>query len=389
MKIRIGLVGLPNVGKSSLFNAIAQQSIAQSENYPFCTIEPNMAPLAVPDDSLSALASMEQQQQHLRKAVPATMEWVDVAGLCKGASRGEGLGNRFLGTVRDCNAICHVLRLFEDPNTIHVDGRVDPLTDAQVVNLELLLADIDHVQRRLERTTCRGVERDVLEQVLEGLLAGTPARNVGLDEAQEFAIKSMGLLTLKPTLYCFNVDEVDFTLDRAETFSRAKDILQAIPEHEKSKTNEELKFGLVSAKLESELADKSAKEQIEFLASLGVRGTEETIKDLFSHNVLPRQICNLLGLEMAYTGPGVPLERSSTTKAHMFRSGSLTADGLASRLHGDIHKGFIRAEVVPATTLLEYPTYTAAKEAGVVRGEGRDYVLQGNDVVLIKWKPTK
>jgi GTP-binding protein YchF len=383
MKIRIGLVGLPNVGKSSLFNALAQQSIAQAANYPFCTIEPNMARLCVPDTYIGGLAER-------RNAVPATMEWVDVAGLCKGAHRGEGLGNRFLGTIRDCNAICHVLRVFDDTDTPgeesvhHVHGVVDPLTDAQVVNLELLMADLDHVQRRLEKTTCRDSEREALETVEQALLQGIPARDVGLDDAAQLAIKSMGLLTLKPVLYCFNVDEVDFTLGRSEALEQAREVIKAIPDHEDSQKNDCM-FTLVSAKLEAKLSRKSEEEQLEYLDSLGV----SALDDLFSHKVLPGKIRELLDLSLVYTGPGVPLERSSTTKAHIFRRGTLTADGLASRLHGDIHKGFIRAEVISAPTLLKYESYAAAKEAGQCRGEGRDYVLDANDVVLVKWKATK
>jgi GTP-binding protein YchF len=382
MKIRIGLVGLPNVGKSSLFNALAQQSMAQAANYPFCTIEPNVARLDVPDTYLRALAGH-------RNAVPATMEWVDVAGLCKGAHRGEGLGNRFLGTIRDCNAICHVLRVFDDDSSEeivhHVHGVVNPQIDAQVVNLELLLADLEHVQRRLEKTTCRDSERDALETVEQALLQGIPARDVGLDEDAQLAIKSMGLLTLKPVLYCFNVDEVDFTLGRCEALEQAREVLEAVPDREGSQKKNDCMFTLVSAKLEAKLSRKSEEQQLEYLDSLGV----SRLDDLFSHKVLPGKIRELLDLSIVYTGPGVPLERSGTTKAHLFRRGTLTADDLASRLHGDIHKGFLRAEVISAPTLLEYESYAAAKEAGQCRGEGRDYVLDANDVVLVKWKATK
>ena len=391
MKIRIGLVGLPNVGKSSLFNALAKESLAQAANYPFCTIEPNIARLPVPDPYLDALASMDDgkvNDNSQRKRVYSTMEWVDVAGLAKGAHRGEGLGNRFLGTIRDCNAICHVLRLFEDSNTVHVDGTVDPLTDAQVVNLELLLADEDHVQRRLERTTCQDTERHALEMIQTGLSKGIPARDTPLNEAQLFAIKSMGLLTLKPVLYCFNVDEVDFTLARSDAMNQAREILRRVPEHETSKHVDEQLFSLVSAKFESDLSAKAIPEQLDFLESLGVEETPDSLGRLFSHTVLPQKIQELLGLHMMYTGPGVPVERSQTTKAHIFRNGSFTADGVASRLHGDIYKGFIRAEVIPANKLLGYSSYSTAKEDGAVRGEGRDYAIQPDDVVLIKWKAT-
>ena len=207
-KIRVGIVGLPNVGKSTLFNALAQQSLAQAANFPFCTIEPNVAPIAVPSDHLHDLSAFAGTT----RTVPATIEWVDIAGLAKGASRGEGLGNKFLGTARECDALCHVVRAFADPGIVHVDGKMDPAADAEAINLELLLADAAHVERRLEKTTCRGEEREALEVVLEGLQRGVPARAAGLTDAQlrNAGVRSMGLLTLKPVLYTFNVDEEDF-----------------------------------------------------------------------------------------------------------------------------------------------------------------------------------
>ena len=206
MRIRVGIVGLPNIGKSSLFNALARKSIAQAENFPFCTIEPNVALIPVPDANLPGLAKMADSN----KVVPAAIEFLDVAGLVAGASRGEGLGNRFLATIRECHAICHLVRYFEDIDIVHVDGRVDPKKDAEAVNLELLLADIAHIERRLEKTNCRGEERETLELLLPDLHRGIPARSMDLPPSGLLAIKSMGLLTLKPVLYVFNVDEVDF-----------------------------------------------------------------------------------------------------------------------------------------------------------------------------------
>jgi len=270
----------------------------------------------------------------------------------------------------------------------HIEGVVDPVADAQVVNLELLLADLEHVQRRLEKKTCGGLERETLIEVEQKLSLGIPARDAGLHADAQFAIKSMGLLTLKPVLYCFNVDEVDFTLNRAEALEQAQTLLQSILN--RPELSEKDLFTIVSARLETELAEKSVNEQLEYLDGLGMNvGSDDAgspAQKLLSHHVLPTRIRELLDLDVVYTGPGVPPERSRTTKAHLFRRGALTADDLADRLHGDLQKGFIRAEVVPAPRLLECGSYGAAKTMGQVRGEGRDYVLADQDVILIKWK---
>jgi GTP-binding protein YchF len=312
------------------------------------------------------------------------MEWVDVAGLAKGAHRGEGLGNRFLGTLRDVNCIAHVIRAFDDENIIHVDGQIDPVTDTEVINLELMLADLAHAERRLEKTTCQGLERETLLIVSKGLQEGVPARAMGLSKDQEFSIKFMGLLTLKPVLYCFNVDEVDFTMDRETAIDRAVEVLSSVQYCDPLTDM----FTLVSAKIEAEIALKGVEEQEEYLASLGVALEQPTqsFDELLSYNVLPSMVKELLNLSLVYTGPGVPPERSRTTKSYLMSNNGWTADDLASRLHGDIKRGFIKAEVTPAKRLLQYETYIAAKETGCVRTEGRDYVLNPNDVVLIKWK---
>ena len=396
MKVRIGILGLPNVGKSSLFNALAQQSIAQAANFPFCTIEPNVAPIAVPDahllESLGDFAGTERRAS-------ATIEWVDVAGLARGASRGEGLGNKFLATARECDAICHVVRVFEDPDTIHVEGLVDPVADAEVVNLELLLADVAHVERRLEKTTCRGEERATLETVLAALNRGVPARSAGLTEAQRHlpGLRSMGLLTLKPVVYAFNVDEVDFALERAAALASAERALAAIEYRDPNAD----RLAIVSSKLEAEVGTRSRAEQLQYLDALGMESSTfkselgfpaadaahaPPLDSLLSHTVLPALVCELLGLSMAYTGPGVPRDSTATTKAHLFRKGALTAGGLAGRIHGDLERGFMRAEVVAASALLRHETFAAARDAGCVRTEGKDYALNEEDVVLIKWK---
>lgn len=379
MKVRVGILGLPNVGKSTLFNALAQKSIAQAANFPFCTIEPNLAPIAVPDEYLDRLGTFANSI----KTVPATMEWVDVAGLAKGAHRGEGLGNRFLASLRECDAICHLVRTFEDEDIVHVDGMVDPAADAEVINLELLLADEAHAERRLQKTTCQGEERETLEKVVAGLKEGIPARAIGLSASEAFSIKSMGLLTLKLTLYAFNVDEVDFTLGKEDAFTVAEGIFQSI---EYCDPNMDM-FTLVSAKIEAELSARERHDQMEYLESLGVElEPGQDFDDLLSFRVLPSLVRKLLGLSLVYTGPGVPPERSKTTKAYMFSQGSMTAEGLAGRLHGDLKKGFIRAEVASAGNLIEHDSYTKAKDSGCIRTEGREYVLTSGDVVLIKYK---
>lgn len=375
MKVRIGILGLPNVGKSTLFNALARQQIAQAANYPFCTIDPNIAQVLLPDPHIESLGRFANSA----RTVPATIEWVDVAGLAKGAHRGEGLGNRFLGTLRDCQAVCHVVRAFEDPNVVHVDGMVDPLQDVEAIGLELLFADMAHVDRRLARTNVPDEERDTLEKVAEGLEKGIPARALGLSEDEKFSIKSMGLLTLKPVCYAVNVDEVDYLLGREETTSKVQQTLHKIDNFDPVNDL----WTIVSAKLEAELSILSEADQLEYLTAMGVDSVDLD-DSLFSYNVLPTMARRLLGLSLVYTGPGVSPERSKTTRAHLVSS--LTAVGLAGRLHGDIEKGFMFAEVTPASILLDLPNYANAKEAGCIRTEGKNYELEENDVVLIQWK---
>lgn len=379
MKIKVGIVGLPNVGKSTLFNALAKRSLAQASNFPFCTIDPNVAPIAIPDPYLQPLGLLADS----RRTVPATIDWIDVAGLTKGASRGEGLGNKFLATIRECDAICHVVRSYEDDNIVHVDGKVDALADAEVVNLELLLADLAHAERRLDKASCQDEEREALEKAAECLEKGMPARSAGLSDAESFSIKSMGLLTLKPVLYAFNVDEVDFFFGREDAQRDAERAVESL-----QYSNSRALCVIVSAKVEAKISSRSEEEREEFLSSLGVElDRDDSITDMLSYSALPLKAMDLLDLSLVYTGPGVPPERSRTTRAHVLpRKQELTATGLAGKLHGTIQKGFIRAEVVSAPELLEYPSHLAAKEAGCVRTEGREYVLAPDDVVLIKWK---
>ena len=420
MKCRIGLLGLPNVGKSSLFNALAQQSIATAANFPFCTIDPHVAPIAVPDATLTALACASWQQQHTAR--PATMEWMDVAGLAPNAHKGEGLGNQFLGTLRTCHALCHVVRVFDNTaatndDVHHVTGRVNPVQDVQLINLELLLADLEHVQRRLEKIQSSAavrnhdsthvVEHDVLSRIQDALERGQPARSLNLTIDEQAVIRGMGLLTLKPVLYALNVDEVDFTLGRAQAVERIQqEILPRLglldcPDDgndDDTKENEASKDGyvIVSAKLEADLYQQfpNPQDRYEYFTdelgmddSVGITSWQD-LEKLLSYNVLPHAIQTMLDLAVVYTGPGVPPERSQTTKAHLFSPSreAWTAHDLAGRLHGDIQRGFIKAEVVSASNLLTLDSWTAAKEAGRIRTEGKQYRLEPNDVVLIKWK---
>ena len=379
MKVKVALIGLPNVGKSTLFNAIAQKSIADAKNFPFCTIEPNVTPIPLPDNALPKLAQLAKS----KKAIPACLSLIDVAGLVKGASRGEGLGNQFLATVRECNIVIHVVRCYEDNDVIHVDGRVDPVSDAEVVNLELLIADLAHVQRRLEQSTCAGNEREVLLKVERGLENGQPARSIGLSTDEEFAIKSMGLLTLKPVIYAFNIDEIDYLYDRDVSMQLAESRMKQLQYCDLTIDA----FTIVSAKFESEMYIRSKEDQQLYLESIGIGDNSSwDLNEQMSYHKLPLLVKDVLNLTLVYTGPGVPPERSQTTKSHILTSDSMSVLDLAGKLHGEIQKGFMHAEVIAADELARYETYGSAKDDGSVRMEGRDYMIQNNDVALIKWR---
>ncbi|KAL7472862.1 hypothetical protein ACHAXS_013244 [Conticribra weissflogii] len=390
MKIKAALVGLPNVGKSTLFNALSQTPhLAPAKNFPFCTIEPNIAPLPIPSPHLFVVDGKPGDEPSLLTALtklsktpnqrPGTISLVDVAGLVRGSSRGEGLGNRFLATVRECDVVVHVVRSHRDGNVVHVHGKVDEVEDAEVVNLELVLADLSHVERRLEKgASCAGMEREALMKAREGLKGGLPARSIGLTVEEEKSIKSMGLLTLKPVIYAFNVDEVDFTVNRSEASEKIEGYMRQIQYCDLDKD----RCVLVSAKLESELAELSLLEREEYLRDLGVEfdGIE------LCHYTLPLLLKEQLGLSLVYTGPGVPAERTQTTKMHVVRSSEMSALDFAGKLHKEIRDGFMFAEVTNCFDLIRFESYGAAKEAGVVRMEGRDYMIQDGDVVLMKWK---
>ena len=360
--LRAGNVGLPNVGKSTLFNAIVENSKAQAANFPFCTIEPNVGIVEVPDDRLAVLAKISGSEAIL----PARMEFVDIAGLVEGASKGEGLGNQFLANIREVDAIVHVVRCFDNDDILHVLTTVDPARDIEVINIELTLSDLAQVERRIERVRKdirtkkdAQTELDALEKILPVLEDGKPARSVTLTDDEALSIKGLGLLTAKPLIYAANVSEGDLATGNAYTQA-----VQAIA------AKEGAKVVIISAQVESELIELPASDRAEFLESLGVKegGLQSLITATF----------DLLGL-MTYftTGP-------KETRAWTIHKG-MTAPQAAGVIHTDFEKGFIRAETVSFKDLVEHGSNAAAKEKGLVRSEGKEYVVQEGDVMLFRF----
>jgi GTP-binding protein YchF len=360
--LRAGIVGLPNVGKSTLFNALVANAKAEAANFPFCTIEPNVGVVSVPDHRLEELAKISQSA----KIIPTRMEFVDIAGLVAGASKGEGLGNQFLANIREVDAIVHVVRCFDDDDIIHVSGSVDPVRDVEVIDLELVLADLAQAEKRLERSRkqARG-NKDLLEEVtiLEKLVAalneGIPARRLGLTEEEQEIIKSLGLLTLKPIIYATNVTEDDLA-NGNDWVEQVKAIA----------TKDDAKVVVISAQVESELVELSEEERQDFLDSLGVK--EGGLKSLI------RATYELLGLRTYLTtGP-------QETRAWTIISG-MKAPQAAGVIHTDFERGFIRAETVAYQDLITCGSQQAAKEKGLVRSEGKEYVVQEGDVLLFRF----
>jgi ribosome-binding ATPase len=360
--LKAGIVGLPNVGKSTLFNALVANAKAEAANFPFCTIEPNVGVVSVPDERLEVLAKLSASE----KIVPTRIEFVDIAGLVKGASKGEGLGNQFLANIREVDAIVHVVRCFDDDDIIHVSGSVDPARDIEVINLELALADLSQVEKRIERVRKQAknskeaaAELAVLEPIFQCLNEGTSARQVSLSEEEEELIKNLGLLSRKPIIYAANVSEDDLATGNAWVES-----VRAIAARENAKVV------IVSAQVESELVELSAEERKDFLNSLGVE--EGGLKSLITATY------DLLGLRTYLTtGP-------QETRAWTIHAG-MKAPQAAGVIHTDFERGFIRAETVAYKDLVTCGSMNAAKEKGLVRSEGKEYIVQEGDVLLFRF----
>ncbi|WP_413166380.1 redox-regulated ATPase YchF [Capilliphycus salinus ALCB114379] len=360
--LRAGIVGLPNVGKSTLFNAVVANAKATAANFPFCTIEPNVGVVAVPDERLQVLGKISNSEQ----IVPTRIEFVDIAGLVKGASQGEGLGNQFLANIRQVDAIIHVVRCFENDDIIHVSGSVDPVRDIEVINLELGLADLAQIERRIERVRKQArtskdaqLELGALEKLTAVLNEGKSARQADLNEEEKEAVKVLELLTQKPIIYATNVSEEDLATGN-DWVEQVRGIA----------AQENAQVVVVSAQVESELIELPPEEQADFLESLGVKegGLKSLIKATYQ----------LLGLRtFLTTGP-------KETRAWTIQAGML-APQAAGVIHTDFERGFIRAETVAYEDLVSTGSMTAAKEKGLVRSEGKDYTVQEGDVMLFRF----
>lgn len=363
--MKLGIVGLPNVGKSTLFNSLTKAG-AESANYPFCTIDPNIGIVTVPDERLNKLAALYDSV----KVTPAVIEFVDIAGLVKGASKGEGLGNQFLSNIREVDAIVHVVRCFEDTNVIHVDGSVNPLRDIETINLELIFSDIEILERRIAKTSkgarndkALAKELDLLNRIKAHLEEGRLAKSFEPNDEDDFALlTSYNLLTYKPVIFAANVAEDDLADDGASN--------EQVKQVREFAEKEGFEVFVISAQIEQEISELDDEDKAMFLEELGLKesGLDKLIKASYK----------LLGL-ISYLTSGKDETRAWTIKV------GTKAPGAAGKIHSDFERGFIRAEVVNYQDLLDCGSYSAAKDKGLVRLEGKEYVVKDGDVILFRF----
>ncbi len=354
MSLKAGIIGLPNVGKSTLFKAITKQNVL-AENYPFATIDPNVGVVTVPDERIEFLVQVSNPE----KTIPTTVEFTDIAGLVEGASKGEGLGNKFLSNIRETDAICEVVRCFSDPNVTHVSGSVNPIRDIEVVGVELMLSDLEIINNRLSRVNKKSdkesiAEKALLEKIRISLEAETPIRNMELSDEEKKLIKSFNLLTMKKIIYVCNINE--------EEIGTENENVKKVKEYAKKENSEVL---VLSAKIEADLSELEDSERIELLKELGI--------DESGLDRLIRKVYNLLGLKTFFT------IGKEEVKAWTFKDG-MKAPECAGIIHTDFQKGFIKAEVISYDDLFQHKTEKAVQDAGKKRLEGKDYIMKDGDI---------